>query len=62
VTNITYERLDGSSFEGPIFHRDMKHAAVVDPQDGKVKTFETVWDTRFGYRFPIKRVEVKLDE
>jgi hypothetical protein len=58
MLTMTYERIDGSQFEAPIFHPHMEYAALVDPQDGRVKTFETKWRTLTGQRFPIKRVEV----
>ncbi len=56
---ITYVRLDGSQFEGELFHPQMEHAAVVDPLDGRVKTFETVWYNGMSYRYPLKRVEME---
>ena len=59
MRSITYERLDGSTFEAPIFHPRMEHAAVVDPLDGRIKTFETVWMTVFDMRHPVKRVEME---
>lgn len=55
---IIYERLDGTTFEGSLFHPQMEHAGVIDPRDNKLKTFKTMFDGRK----PIKRVEVKEDE
>lgn len=52
---ITYERLDGTTFEAPLFHPKMEHAGVIDPRDGVLKAFVTVFDE--GY--PIKRVEME---
>lgn len=55
---ILYERLDGSSFVGSIFHPQMEVASVKDPLDGKVKTFKT----RYTYDgIPFKRVEMEVD-
>jgi hypothetical protein len=36
----------------------MEHAGVVDPRDGVLKAFETVWDIVDGDIVPVKRVEV----
>lgn len=58
MRTITYERSDGTTFEAPLFHPHMEHASVVDPLDGRVKLFETVWRMIDKARFPIKRVEV----
>jgi len=51
---IIYVRKDGTTFEGPLFHPHMEHAGVIDPLDGRLKAFETVFDEN---RNPIKRVE-----
>lgn len=57
---ITYQRLDGSMFEGPLFHPRMEVASVLDPRDGTVKTFKTLFDTDSS--IPLIRVELKVDE
>lgn len=44
MNEITYKRLDGTTFQAPIFHPRMEHAGVVDPLDGVIKVFETVFD------------------
>lgn len=59
MSTITYQRLDGSTFEYHLFHRQMEHAGVVDPRDGKLKVFKTFYDS---HGTPLKRIEMRMDE
>lgn len=54
---ITYERLDDTTFEGPLFHPRMEVAGVIDPRDDRLKTFVTVFEDGK----PLKRVEVESE-
>lgn len=53
---IIYERLDGSTFVGSVFHPRMEHAGVIDPADGRIKVFKTQFDSTGK---PLKRVELQ---
>lgn len=50
---MIYKRLDGSTFKGPVFHRDME---IVGLDDGK--TYYTVFDNE---ERPIYRQELAVD-
>ena len=50
---MTYKRLDGTTFKGPLFHRDME---IVGLDDGK--TYFTVFDNEHR---PIYRQEMAID-
>lgn len=54
---IPYERLDGTTFEGSLFHPQMETAGVIDPRDDRLKTFVTVFEDGK----PLKRVELETE-
>lgn len=59
MSRIQYVRLDGTTFTHYLFHPRMEHASVVDPRDGRLRTFKTEFDK---HGTPLRRVEVEPGE